>query len=179
MSLMARFRRFARASGGMAAVEFALIAPMMVFLLFGSVELLDALSANRRAQNVAASIADVIARDTEVSNSEVSGIWSAMDVLMIPDTAEFMDVRLTSISIESSSVARVVWSEGRNEYAPLGTGSRVNLPAAMMLPGSSVIMAETRYHYNPPLSFLFRGGVPMEHTAYRRSRLVDPIPRVN
>ncbi|MGE0595000.1 MAG: TadE/TadG family type IV pilus assembly protein [Hyphomonadaceae bacterium] len=179
MGMLSRFRRFARASGGLAAVEFALIAPMMVFLLFGSVELLDALSANRRTQNVAASVADVVARDTEISNSELTGIWSAMDVLMIPDTAEFMDVRITSISIESASVARVVWSEARNNYSRLSPGSTVALPSAMMLPGSSLIMTETRFNYQPPLSFLFSGGVPMEHKAYRRSRLVDPIPRVS
>ncbi|MEJ0060037.1 MAG: TadE/TadG family type IV pilus assembly protein [Terricaulis sp.] len=48
ISALIRLRRFARAKSGLAALEFALLAPMMVFLLFGSVELIDALGANRR-----------------------------------------------------------------------------------------------------------------------------------
>ena len=57
---MRKLRRFARAHEGLAALEFALIAPIMVFLLFGSVELLDALNANQRAQNTTSSLADVV-----------------------------------------------------------------------------------------------------------------------
>ena len=81
-----RLRRFGAAKRGLAAIEFAIILPMMVFLLLGSVDLLDALSVNRRAENVAASLADVIARDTAVSNAEMTGIWSAVNLLMYPGT---------------------------------------------------------------------------------------------
>jgi hypothetical protein len=54
----------------------------------------------------------------------------------------------------------------------------VTLPAAMMQANTSIIMAETNYQYNSPLNFLFSGPITMSHTAYRRSRLIDPIPRV-
>ena len=50
---------------------------MMIFLLFGSVDLIDVLGANKRAQNAAASLADVVARDTEISNAEIAGLWAA------------------------------------------------------------------------------------------------------
>ena len=113
MGALFHLRRFARAQKGLAAVEFALIAPMMVFLLFGAVDLIDALGANRNAQNVAASLADVVARDTEISNSEMTGIWAAADILMFPESAATMDIRVTSVMIESATVARVVWSEGQ------------------------------------------------------------------
>ena len=48
----------------------------------------------------------------------------------------------------------------------------------MMIPGSSLIMTETTFHYVPPLHFLFAANVDIHDTVYRRSRLVDPIPRV-
>jgi len=37
---------------------------------------------------------------------------------------------------------------------------------------------ESAYKYDAPLGFLFQNQVRMTHDAYRRSRLVDPIPRV-
>jgi Flp pilus assembly protein TadG len=178
MTLMQRLRGFARATGGLAALEFAILAPMMVFLLFGSVELIDMLAVNRRVQNTAASLADVISRDTEVSNSEMSGLWDATDTLMYPEPDTGMQIRVTSILIEDSSTARVVWSEGHGGMGGLAVNSTYPLPAAMMRPGTSVIMTETSFPYTSPLGLLVAGSVNMTHTAYRRSRLVDPIQRV-
>lgn len=180
MRLSFSLRRFKRAKRGMAAVEFALIAPMMVFLLLGSVELLDALGANRRAQNTAASLADVVSRDNSISNAEVSGLWAAVEILMFPDPANLaVDARVTSIFVESASTARVVWSEGHNGYSALPNNSVVTLPSEMMVPNTGLILTDIRYHYTAPLNILFGGGTSMEHSAYRRARLVDPIPRVS
>ncbi len=178
MKLTRRLSRFASARKGSAALEFAIIAPMMVMLLFGSVDLLDVLNANKRVQNVASSLADVVARDTEVSDAEIAGLWSAVDVLMFPSNGDNVNIRISSIMIESASTARVVWSEGHgmDERQP-GT-TVTGLPAAMMNPGTSIILAETTYAYEAPLGFLLENGVTLRHEAYRRARLVDPIPRV-
>lgn len=178
MNVMQRLRRFIAAKKGSAALEFAIIAPMMIFLLFGSIDLLDVLSANKRVQNAASSIADVAARDTEISNAEVAGFWAALNVLMFPDNGANVNIRLTSVNIVTSSTARVVWSEGRG-MTPRVVNSNVTLPAEMMTPGTSVIMAEATYSYQSPLGFLLAGPVTIRHEAYRRSRLVDPIPRVS
>lgn len=178
MSLMQRLRRFLTAKKGSAALEFALIAPMMIFLLFASVDLLDVLSVNKRVQNATASIADVAARDTEISNAEVAGFWAALNVLMVPDSGADLDIRITSVNIVNSTTARVVWSEGRG-MTPRTVNSTVTLPQEMMTPGTSVMMAEATYSYESPLGFLLPGPVTIRREAYRRSRLVDPIPRVS
>ena len=176
--MIACLRRFARARSGLAALEFALISPMMAFLLLGSVELIDALGADRRTENVAASISDIVARDTEITNAEVTGLWSAIDILMYPNSGATMDTRVTCVMINSATDARVQWSEVHNGYSALASNSPVALPAEMMNPGTSVIMTETTFHYTPPLNILFGTSVGLSHTAYRRARLVDPIPRV-
>lgn len=177
MSLFNRLRRFGAAKEGLAALEFAIIAPMMIFLLLGSVDLIDVLNANKRVHNAASSLSDVIARDTEVSDDEIDGVWSALDLLMFPNTAANMQVRVTSVRIIDAATAEVVWSEGHN-IGGRNVGSAVNLPAAMMTPGSSVIMTEATMPYSAPLGVLTAAPVTLDHTAYRRSRLVDPIPRV-
>jgi Flp pilus assembly protein TadG len=177
MKLTQRFRRFGTARDGLAALEFAIIAPMMIFLLFASVELIDVLDTNQRAQNATASVADVTARDTEVSDEEIAGLWAALDILLFPGGGADMQIRVTSVTIIDATTARVVWSEGHG-MSPRAANSDVSLPAGMMTPGTSVIMAESVYPYNAPLGFLFEGSMNLKHTLYRRSRLVDPIPRV-
>ncbi len=178
MKLRRRLSRFGKAKKGLAALEFAIIAPMMITLLFGSVEMIDILGVNSRAQNATASLADVTARDTEVSNAEINDLWSALGVLMYPNNPNNIDVRITSVRIVNSSSATVVWSEGRG-MAPRANGSSVTLSAAMMNPGTSLIMAETTYRYDSPLRFILDAPIEIKHVAYRRSRLVDPIPRVS
>ena len=178
-SLFQRLRRFAREDRGVAALEFAIIAPLlMVPLLLGSVDLIDVMGANKRAQNAAAPLADVVARDTEISNAELTSLWRGLDVLMYPNDPGTMEIRISSISIVNASTARVVWSEGHGGMAARTANSTVSLDSRMMNVGSSVIMVESVYKYDAPLGFLFQNQVRMTHDAYRRSRLVDPIPRV-
>jgi len=175
--LTVSLRRFGRARKGLAALEFAILLPTMVFVLLAAVDLIDALGTYRRAENAAASLADVVSRDTSVSNSEITGLWSAVGLLMYPDTGASMSERVSSVMINSATNATVVWSDA-NGSTPRTAGSTVTLPSAMMTTGTSVIMAETTYHYTSPLNFLFPSAVDFSHTVYRRSRLVDPIPRV-
>lgn len=176
MKLMQRLRRFARATGGLAALEFAIILPMMIFLLFGAIELIDMVIANRRVQNVAASVADVISRDTSVSDDEITGIWRATEVLMYPESVSTLRTRVSSISIIDESTARVVWSEGNGLVARV-ENTTVDLPDQMMIPGTSIIYAETEFDYVPVIGILQTSNMRMIHDAYRRSRLIDPIPR--
>ncbi|MBS0384163.1 MAG: pilus assembly protein [Proteobacteria bacterium] len=178
MRLALSLRRFGRERKGLAAIEFAFLLPVMVFVLLASVDLINALGTYRRAENVAASLADVISRDTSVSNAEITGLWSAVAMLMYPDTDTVMSERVSSVMINSATSATVVWSEAHNGATQLSVGSTVALPPQMMIAGSSLIMAETTYHYTSPMHFLFPSSVNFSHTVYRRSRLVDPIQRV-
>jgi Flp pilus assembly protein TadG len=180
MNLIQRLRHFARENKGVAALEFAIIAPLlMVPLLLGSVDLIDVMGANKRAQNAAASLADVVARDTEISNTEMTSLWRGLDVLMYPNVPGDMEMRITSVSIVNASTARVIWSEGHGGMSARQSGTTVALDNRMMNVGTSIIMVESVYKYDAPLGFLFQNQVRMTHNAYRRSRLVDPIPRVS
>jgi Flp pilus assembly protein TadG len=178
MRLTHRLRHFGTARQGLAALEFAILLPMMVFLLFGAVELIDLLQTNRRVENTASSIADVVSRDNEVTDSEVTGMWRALELLMIPDNAADLNIRITSVSIPDSSTATVIWSEGRGMSARVANSS-VTLPANMMRAGTSIIMAETEYSYDSPIGIFMDAPMSLQHVVYRRSRLVDPITRLN
>jgi Flp pilus assembly protein TadG len=200
VKLCAPLRRFARAREGLAALEFALIAPMMIVLLLTSMEIINLLQTNRRVENTAASIADVISRDTEVTNSEMTGLWSAIAPLMFPDNVIGLDIRVTSISIDASSRGTAMWSEqcgvvasgacGGSTFADIPDNSRVaaNQLPAVNVPNTSLIRVEIAYDFRPMLGFFTlnnegelgadTGLVVLRQTAFRRSRLVDPIPRV-
>lgn len=171
--------RVLRARGGVAAVEFALIAPLLILFLFGLVEATEVLNANRRVENVAASMADVVARDTIVDNADISDLWQAIEPLMFPDTANGFSARITSVVIQSATQAEVGWSRARGAMSAATPGGPFTLPSDLMTPGTSVIVAEVRYAYVPAINIVMGGAMTLEHTEYRRPRVVDPITFAN
>ena len=170
-------RRLSSDRRGLAALEFALIAPVMVLVLFGSVELTELLGANRRAENTTASVADVISRDTDVTTPELTDLWTAAATLMYPNSATPLQMRVSSVQINSASDARVLWSDGYHGYSPRGAGSAVALPSGLMIVGTSIIMTETNYHYIPPIGVFLHVAMDLSHTEYRRPRVADPVTR--
>lgn len=176
-SLRRRFRRFVGDRRALAALEFALIAPMMVTTLFGSIEITELMACNRRAENTAASVADVVSRDTELTTEEIDDLWAAAGALMYPNTVTPLQMRVSSVQIISATDARVLWSDGHNGYNPRADGDRVDLPEGMMIPGTSVIMAEAYYRYVPPIGVFLDLALGLRHVEYRRPRIADPVLR--
>lgn len=169
------FKKLSRDHAGVAAVEFALIAPMMVLVLFGIVEVSELLKANRRVETVAASLSDVVARDTIVDGNDLSDLWRAIDPLMFPSPTAPAQARITSVLIDKDGKATVGWSAGHNGFSGLAPGAAFTLPADMRVPLTSVIVAEVRYTYTPAINVVLGNTIAMAHTEFRRPRVVDPI----
>ena len=75
MNIWTRFRKDRR---GVAAVEFALIAPAMVLLYCGLVELCQAVIAERKANHVASAIGDLVTQAETVSTTPSAlPLWSS------------------------------------------------------------------------------------------------------
>jgi Flp pilus assembly protein TadG len=54
--------RFAKDSSGAAAVEFAMLLPIMFMLFYGTIEFSQALTVDRRVTQIASATADLVAR---------------------------------------------------------------------------------------------------------------------
>lgn len=173
-----RFPRLWRNKKGVAAVEFALILPMFAGIYLGSVELTELLLVNRRVENLAASAADIVARDTLVRESELTDLQEAIDLLMDPNPVSGLKVRVTSIQINSSTDCVVVWSKSYHGYATLANGDKINDLPAELLTGEtpSIVRAQVTYDYMTPIRWLLPATFSLKHTEYRRPRLVDPVP---
>jgi len=69
----------------MAAIEFAMIVPMMVVMFIGAVELSQAIIVDRRVTQIASTTADLVARaDTQISRSDSTDIMKAGSYIMAP-----------------------------------------------------------------------------------------------
>ena len=78
-------RRYRADKRGVAAIEFALILPIMFVMFVGAVELSQAITVDRRVTQAASSVADLVARkEKSISTTEISDIMKIGGYIMEP-----------------------------------------------------------------------------------------------
>lgn len=153
---LASFRRLARAESGLAAIEFAFVAPVMLLSLLGAVEVSNAMLADRKATQVASTLADLVSQDTEVTNAEIIDIFNAGEAVLFPVTSNDVGMRVSSVVADGQGRTRVAWSSGRG-MAARGTGTTVAVPSGMVAPGGSVVFAEISFSHPSTFGDAFAG----------------------
>lgn len=159
---------------GVSAVEFAMLAPIMVAFYFGLSEFCQAFMAQKRVGHVASVVADLVAQDDVTNAAEITDIFSAGATLMKPFRATTLTQRVTSVTVNSSGQARVDWSRGSGVTGRT-VNSAVTLPTGLVVNGESVIMSEVTYDYDSPVDYLMPGLTRFTQTHYLRPRRVDRI----
>ena len=100
-----RLRQLWRADEGMALVEFALVATVMIFMFVGSAQLSDAISANRRVTITARGLADLASRTPtdvgsrigELKEAQVTAILDATVQVLHPYRAANAKMRVSEV----------------------------------------------------------------------------------
>jgi Flp pilus assembly protein TadG len=173
--MLRRLRRFRKEKGGLAAVEFALIAPVMVTLLLGTVELCNALECHQKVTMLASTGADLVAQSTSVSASDMSNIFSAVNAIVYPFATSNAQIVISSIVSDGAGNGTVAWSEAQNT-APLTVNQTMTVPSGLMpatqcaAGACSVILAQVTYSYSSPMGSFILGTVPMSDIFYARPR---------
>ena len=150
--LLTRLRKDHR---GVAAVEFAMIVPIMFMLFVGSVEMSQALTVDRRVTQSASSSADLVARApvAGLSTADVDGLMLIVNQLMQPFDSAPLTVNIVSVKAQQVGAALQIvvdWSRDNHGGTPYPrSASYASLPANLLAAGESVIVAEAKYHYTP------------------------------
>lgn len=157
----AALRRLVRGLGrnrrGVAALEFAMIMPVMLAIYFGIVETGQAVMINRKVTQLTRSLVDLSSQVATIPTAEVSNIFDAAQTVMMPFTGVAPKMSIHNIVIDSAGVAKVCWSEERNS-TKLARGTTINLPADLRLPNTSVVMAQASYDFTPIVGWIIKGG---------------------
>lgn len=172
-------RRFLTDVRGLAAVEFALIVPVMITVYFGTIETTNALTAARRVTNVAQTAADLVAQATSVSASDVDDIFAASTAILTPFDTAAVKITISSVVADASNVTKVDWSAAYGGATPRTANSTITLPAGLTIPGTSVVMAEVTYLYTSPIGTFITGPITMSEVAYLRPRRTVSVAKTS
>jgi Flp pilus assembly protein TadG len=155
---------------GVAAVEFALLAPILLLLYFGVVELTQGLMTQERAAHTASTIGDLTAQSTTIDQAEITDIFAMGNTIMYPYPTTSLEMRLSSLVADAKGNVTVAWSEGQGMTA-LAKGSSVSgLPSNVINANESVVMAETKYTYTSVFGQIMPTPVIFNEKYYLRPR---------
>lgn len=174
-----RLSRFWRDRRGVSAVEFALIAPVLIIFYFGMAEMTQAMLAQRRLSHLAASIGDIVARDQQLTDARVADLFSVGNVLMSPFPTSTLRLCLVSIVSDANGKDVVAWSDPSN--APVDCPARnavLDIPVSVLPAGKSVIMSKASYEYNSVFKFMIPQALTFRRTYYLKPRLSEQVTRV-
>ncbi len=166
-----------RNEDGISAVEFAFIAPVMLLIYFGCVELSFLMRADRKVSATAASLGDLTARLGRATDGDMRELYNAAAVLMQPHPAADARMRITSVVDNGDGQKRVAWSEAYN-IEPRAINSLVTVPDGIIPSPGSIIMTEVEYDYQSSIGFIINQPMTMKDQFYLRPRRVHVIDRV-
>jgi len=168
-------RTLIRDQRGVSAVEFALIAPIMIFFYFGLAEFCQGYMAQKRMGHAAAMVGDLVSQSTaDVTSEQVDDMFAIGGLILKPFTADTLDLRITSVTRNVNDTITVDWSKGRG-MSPLAEGSLVVIPPDLIEDGESLVISEATYEYDSPVDYLIPAGITFNQKHYLRPRAVQKV----
>jgi Flp pilus assembly protein TadG len=181
--MLRRVSRLARDRSGLAAVEFAMILPVMLILFFGIFETSQALSARADVVNLTSAAADLVAQSSAPTAADIQNVYAATTTMLSPFSVagdRSPAIRITSIiddglgqAPRSQGIVSWVCTLAGGVSLPGATptkGATVVLPSAMILRGYSVIRVEVAYKYVSPTTQSITGPIVMTSSFYTKPR---------
>jgi Flp pilus assembly protein TadG len=165
---------------GIAATEFALIAPALILFVMGVLEMSMRFRAAEEATRYVHQVADLVAREPDLTTEQLGLIYGAAVHMMAPlNTVDNLDLDVASVGFEAGEdeddppEPTVFWRRVAGEAVELNLDDTENMGVA----GETVIRVGVRYTYESAVSTLFGGPVmTIERQAFARPRIDRTIP---
>jgi Flp pilus assembly protein TadG len=174
ISKLGRLSRFLRDRRGVSAVEFAIIAPVMIGLYLGCVEISDGVAADRKVSLTAATLANLAAEVTAIKTADMTNILNAASSIMAPYSSANLKATVSCLIIDKNGAVTVAWSAATANGTARGVGSSVTIPAALAIPSSSLLFGEASYAYTPAIGYTISGTLTLSDKMYMAPRIAAP-----
>ena len=127
--------RFSRENKGAAAIEFALIAPLLLTLYLGTMEISRGLQVNKKVGRAASTMGDLVAQLSSGDNATTTSLDAILKIgkaTLQPYNLSTPTIIVSGISMDSAGVPTVAWSRqlvGTTYTRPYAINSPATSPA--------------------------------------------------
>jgi Flp pilus assembly protein TadG len=190
-AVLAKISRLIEDKRGVAAVEFALIVPLLLCLYFVTMEVSQAVETNKKVSRIGSMVGDLVTQQQTISKSEVDAIMQIGQLLIQPYNRSVPKIVVTAITItdETTPKVQVAWSrqlvKGTTSEA-VAKGTTTTVPASLKVRGSFLIRAEAYLDYKPVITWAAKDkpklgltaafdSISMGETYYLRPRMSPQV----
>lgn len=182
LMILSRVRRFASDVRAVAAVEFALILPLLISLYLGTIEATVLYAVDHKVATVAATMGDLVSREKdEITGTELTTYFTAAATIMRPYPTTGLGQVVSLLNIDADGVATVKWSVASGEAEereddsvyPLDASTQINQLAR----GASgwLIASEITYPHVPTIGYMIPATINLRHVQYYLPRFPNEI----
>jgi Flp pilus assembly protein TadG len=170
-SPLSLYRRFAASTQGVAAIEFAMVLPIMLILLLASFDAGNAIAVYMKVRSATYTLAAITNQYTTIQSTDMDSIVGATPVVLAPFPSAPVVVTISQIKISSASKATVSWSYSLNGTALTQTSTWA-VPSALLSNNSCgaypcyLILGQVSYTYTPSFNFFGKGGIALSDSIY-------------
>jgi len=159
------YRRFIASTRAVAAVEFAIILPVLMVMFLGTFDAGRAITIYLKVRTATYTLAAVTNQYTTIQSSDMQAILGATSVILTPYSSSPVVVTVSQIKISNNGSATVNWSASLNGTAR-SQGSSVSVPTALASPNSYLIFAEVSYTYTPMFGYFTKAPITLSDNLY-------------
>lgn len=173
--------RYRKEEDGVAAIEFALIAPVMIAFYFGLSEISMVITADRNTAHTASVAGDLATQVIELDKAGVQDVMTATLAVMNIDADERMNV---TVELNSYRISPITSAVERIGYARMGpqisnggpvTFNPASLNSNMLNATSGAVVARVNYKYKP-VTYTFVKDVTLHETFVLKPRKSLSVP---
>jgi Flp pilus assembly protein TadG len=169
--------RLRRDASGFAAVEFAMILPLLLIMFFGMIDISMGVAADRKVTMVAQMLSDLTSRQATAAETDFTNFFNIGDAMLTPYDKTQLTATITQIYIDPTTKSgKVQWSRGDNK---LKTGDPITVPSDLIakdssdavLPNQYLIFSKVNYAYKPIIGWVVpKAGITLTESTYTRPR---------
>ncbi len=155
---MLAMHRFLHDRRGVAAIEFAFIAPVLLSLYFVTMEVSQAIEVNKKVGRVASMVADLVTQQSTISTGELDAILKIGESILQPYTRSAAGITITAIEITNETTPKVLvaWSRKLiNGTASPGAAKKsvTTVPEKLKIKNTFLIRVESELSYKPVITW--------------------------
>lgn len=180
-------RRFVASDRGVAAIEFAIVMPVLLVTLLATFDVGRAIAIYmkvRSATYTLAAITNQYSKSAPIQSTDIQAITGATAAVLSPYPSAPAAVTITQVQQTTSSQAKVSWSYSLNGTAYAAGTTWTRIPSNLTTNSACgsypcyLIFAEVRYTFTPSFGYFITGTLTFSDNLYATPRSSTCIPYV-
>lgn len=173
------WRRFASSTRGIAAVEFAMVLPVLAVIFLASVDGGRAIATYMKVRAATYTIAAITNQYSTIHDAQAQGNLGAAATVLAPYSTGPLGITISQIAIDSKGKATISWSDTQGGTAR-SVGSSVTVPTNLNVPSSYLIFGEVNYSYQTLFGYFGNNTViNLSDNLYTTPRISAAITRIS